>query len=251
MSEDLVYGRHAVNALLEHDPAGVRELWLQASRRDPLSRASATRARRHGVVVHRVERRTLDRITGSVEHQGIAARYRAVDRRLASSIDEVLAGAPEDAALLLLDGVQDPRNLGACLRSANAAGAVAVIIPRSRGVGLTAAARKVASGAAESLPLVVVPNLAASMSALADGGFQLLGLAADARDTIYDAAFSGKVGLVLGAEDRGLRRLTRARCDRLVRIPMTGVVESLNVATAAAVVLFEVQRRRALQRMSP
>ncbi|NIM27692.1 MAG: 23S rRNA (guanosine(2251)-2'-O)-methyltransferase RlmB [Gammaproteobacteria bacterium] len=244
MRGGLVYGRHAVQELLERDPAGVSELWLQQGRGDAMRARARQLATRHGISVHAVARTTLDRMLAGAAHQGIAARYRPSRTSLAPNLDTLLAGLEEPALLLVLDGVQDPHNLGACLRSADAAGADAVIVPQRRAVGLTPTVRKAASGAAEHVPLVTVGNLAEALRRLGEAGVFLFGACAHAGIAYTDADLRGPTALILGGEGRGLRRLTAARCDQLIHIPMRAGVESLNVSVAAALCLFEACRQR-------
>ena len=239
--DELVYGQHAVAGLLDVDPGRVREVWLQRGRENRLAERLQRRFSGGGVPVHLLPRARLDALLGDVRHQGVAVRVAPAPE---VDLRAVIAGLRADTMLVLLDGVQDPRNLGAVLRTADAAGAAAVIYPRSRGTGLTAAARKTASGAAERVPAIAVSNLSQAMGRLADAGVRLLGTAADAGLSLYDADLRGPLGLVLGAEDAGLRRLTRERCEQLVHLPMAGGVSSLNVAVAAGVCLYEVVRRR-------
>lgn len=244
MATELVYGKHAVAALLEGDPAGIRELWLQDGRKDVVHARAKAFAARHGVSVHSVSRATLDRMLEGARHQGIAARYRATRAPTTNDLDELLAARADATLLLVLDGVQDPHNLGACLRSADAAGADAVIIPARRAVGLTPAVRKSASGAVERMPLVTVPNLAQALRRMRDAGVFLFGARAGAGIAYTEADLRGSVGLVLGGEGRGLRRLSGELCDQIIHIPMRTGVESLNVSVAAALCLFEARRQR-------
>ena len=195
--------------------------------------------------MNEVPRATLDRMLGGVRHQGIAARYRSSTGARVVDLGGVLASAGADALLLVLDGVQDPQNLGACLRSADAAGADAVVVPRRRAVGLTPAARMAASGAAERVPLVVVGNLAQALRELGAAGVVRLGAAAGAGAPYTGADLRGPVAVVLGGEGGGLRRLTAELCDALVHIPMRAGAQSLNVSVAAAILLFEARRQRA------
>ena len=243
-SSELVYGKHAVAALLDRDPAGIQELWLQGGRSDPVGARARAFAERHGVSVHTVQRSTLDRMLGGARHQGIAARYRAARAEARADLDTVLAGAGAPVLLLVLDGVQDPHNLGACLRSADAAGADAVVVPRRRSVGLTAAVRKVASGAAERVPLVGVANLAQALRRMRDAGVFLFAASAGVGTAYTRADLRGPSAIVLGGEGRGLRRLSAELCDEHIHIPMRAGVESLNVSVAAALCLFEARRQR-------
>lgn len=246
MAKEIVYGRHAVGALLDADPAGVRELWLQENRRDALAERARALARSHGIALSEVPRATLDRLCAGAAHHGIAASYRAsAPRHPSLDVDALVERLGSRALLLALDGVEDPHNLGACLRTAEAAGADAVLVPRHRAVGLTPVVRKVASGAAERVPLVVAPNLARALERLAQSGMRVVGASADGTCDYTSADLTGAIALVLGGEGRGLRRLTRERCDLLVRIPMAGSAESLNVSVATGVMLFEARRQRA------
>ncbi len=237
-----IYGTHAVRSVLEQDPAGVLEIWLEVNLTGAAARAAESASRNLGLSVKRVNRRTLERHLGKVVHQGIAARYRAAKPRSQPDLDTLLE-SDDQALLLLLDEITDPHNLGACLRTADAAGVTAVVVPRRRAAGLTPAARKVASGAADSVPLIQVTNLAEAMARLSQSGVRLVGTAPEAENSLYQVDLSLPVAIVLGSEDKGLRRLVRDRCDLLVRLPMAGVVESLNVAVAAGICLFEVRRR--------
>ncbi|NIR31174.1 MAG: 23S rRNA (guanosine(2251)-2'-O)-methyltransferase RlmB [Gammaproteobacteria bacterium] len=245
MAKELVYGWHTVGALCERDPAGVTEIWVQQGRHDPRSERVLALATRYGIAVHRASTRTLDRMAGGAHHQGVVAAYRAVSSGApAPDLQEVLAKAPGPVLLLVLDGVQDPHNLGACLRTADAAGVNAVVIPRHRAANLTPGARKVAAGAAGSVPLHRVTNLARTLGELRAAGVRVVGAADDAADSLYEADLSGPIALVLGGEERGLRRLTREQCGALVRIPTAARTPTLNVSVAAGVCLFEALRQR-------
>lgn len=239
-----IYGNHAVRSVLERDPAGVLEIWLEKNQTGAAARAAESASRNLGLSLKRVAGRTLERHLGPVVHQGIAARYRPTTPRAEPDLEDVLSQQTAPLLLLLLDEVTDPQNLGACLRTADAAGVTAVLVPRRRAAGLTPAARKVASGAADSVPFIQVPNLADAMTRIAEAGVRVVGTSADAEVSIYDMDLSPPIAIVLGREDRGLRRLTRERCDVLVRVPMGGAVESLNVAVAAGVCLFEARRQQ-------
>ncbi len=240
-----VFGLHAVGSLLQRDPARVSVLLALESRSDARMTEVLQLAERAHVPVRRVSRRELDELVAGVSHQGVIAEMGKVvglgEKELPAFIDAL--GAP--AFLLILDGVQDPHNLGACLRSANAAGVDAVIVPRDRSAPLNAAARKVACGAADVVPLIRVTNLARTLRALRESGIWVYGAAAEAESTLYSTDFSGPLALVLGGEGRGLRRLTREHCDGLVAIPMVGTISSLNVSVAAGIFLFEARRQRA------
>ena len=199
-------------------------------------------AKRHQVRVIPVDAKRLDGMSGGARHQGVVAQAQPID--MPKFIEDVLEGLDEPPLLLLLDGLQDPHNLGACLRAADGAGAHAVIAPKDRSVGLTTAAIKVASGAAESVPYIAVTNLARTMRDLKDRGIWLIGADDSAGESLFKAKLEGPVGMVLGAEGEGLRRLTRDSCDLLVSIPMMGSVESLNVSVASGICLYEARRRR-------
>jgi 23S rRNA (guanosine2251-2'-O)-methyltransferase len=241
MSKTLV-GFHAVTSRLRQRPETVTEIYIDAERNDARAKDMRRLANSLNVRLIPVDAKRLDGMAGGVRHQGVIAQ--AEPLKMAQFIDEALEGLKEPALLLILDGVQDPHNLGACLRVADGAGAHAVIAPKDRSVGLTTAAIKVASGAAESVPYIVVTNLARTMKELKDRGIWLIGADDGAPETIYKAKLDGAMGLVLGAEGEGLRRLTRDTCDSLVSIPMLGSVESLNVSVASGVVLYEARRRR-------
>ncbi|MCP5149531.1 MAG: 23S rRNA (guanosine(2251)-2'-O)-methyltransferase RlmB [Ectothiorhodospiraceae bacterium] len=247
MAAELVHGRHAVEALVETDPAGILELWLLEGRDDPATRALASWAERQGVALHLATRRTLDRITGGARHQGFAARYRAVSARREATLDSLLDPTRGPALVLALDEVQDPRNLGACLRSAAAAGATGVVVPRRRSAPLSPVALKAAAGTAARLELCTVPNLARALGELGAAGLRIVGADAGAPRRLYDEPLTGPVVVVLGGEGAGLRRLTREACHALVSIPMAPGVESLNVSVAAALLLFEAARQRAAE----
>ncbi len=241
-TRQVLFGFHAVTVRLKTAPASVREVHVDAARRDARMRQFVARAHEAGVRVIDSDDATLQRLCGTHRHQGVVARVDAVFK--ARTIDEVLedvAGAP---LLLLLDGVTDPHNLGACLRVADGAGAHAVIAPKDHAVAVNATVAKVASGAAETVPYLMVTNLARCIAELKAAGIQVVGTAEDAPQTIHQADLRGPLALVLGAEGRGLRQLTRSSCDALVRIPMAGAVESLNVSVAAGVCLFEARRQR-------
>ena len=245
MAEQLIHGLHAVAAALNHEPEQVRGLWLERQRRDGRMQALLDQAAGHGVAIHWADRAELDRLSGGARHQGVVARL-AVRQRSYDEADlpALLAAADGPALLLVLDGVQDPHNLGACLRSAAAAGVQALIAPADRAAGLNATVRKVASGAAEIVPFVSVTNLARTLRGLQEQGVWIVGAAGEADDSLYEVDFTPPTAIVLGAEEKGLRRLTREVCDRLARIPMAGGMESLNVSVAAGIFLFEARRQR-------
>ena len=242
----IAYGIHSVRVLLQRSPQRVRQLWLSSSR-DSASRLQELRALagQAGITVVDADDTQLDRLADGERHQGviveIAPRAGDPETQLEEALEST-GGSPP--LLLVLDGVTDPHNLGACLRSADAAGVAAVIVPRERAAGLTPVVRKVAAGAAETVPLVQVVNLARTLRDLKDRGVWLVGTADDADRTLYDLDLTGPTALVLGSEGEGMRRLTREACDELVSIPMAGAVESLNVSVATGVALFEAVRQR-------
>ena len=235
-------GFHAVTSRLRQRPETVHEIYVDAQRNDARLKDLRELAKRLDVRVIAVDMKRLDGMAGGVRHQGVVAQAEPVN--MPQFIEDALEGIGEPPLLLILDGVQDPHNLGACLRVADGAGAHAVIAPKDRSVGLTTAAIKVASGAAESVPYIVVTNLARTMRDLKDKGIWLVGAVDSAKESIYGAKLDGALGLVLGAEGEGLRRLTKESCDLLVSIPMMGSIASLNVSVASGVCLYEARRRR-------
>ena len=238
----LIYGFHAVLGKLRRDAGGIFELYLADSRSDIRGREVLKIAEAEGVRIIQADNERLERMVGTRRHQGVVARVDARSREI--KLADVLDTIEGDALLLVLDGVQDPHNLGACLRVADAAGAHAVIAPKDRAVGLNATAIKVASGAADSVPYVTVTNLARALREMQDAGVRVIGTAGEADRSLFQADFKGPLALVLGSEGEGLRRLTRETCDELVAIPMHGSVESLNVSVASGICLFEATRQR-------
>ena len=243
-NRNFVYGLHAVSAVLQRAPERVLEMWLKEPRADNRAQQIKQQAQACGVRVQIVADEVLDKLVGDVAHQGVAAALRPMapwtEDRLKSHLD--LLDRP--AFLLVLDGVTDPHNLGACLRSADAAGVDALVIPKDRAAGVDGVVRKVAAGAAEFVPVVEVTNLARTLDAFKARDIWIVGLDGAAEKLIYDADLTGALALVVGAEGSGMRRLTRERCDFLVRIPMAGHVESLNVSVSAGVALFDAVRQR-------
>ncbi|NNF52609.1 MAG: 23S rRNA (guanosine(2251)-2'-O)-methyltransferase RlmB [Gammaproteobacteria bacterium] len=243
--EVVAFGLHAVRHALHEGVAATTAdavLLLQSGRGDKRLLEVSRLAKSQGLPVRMSERSELDRIAGG-RHQGVVilGRERHADQ---PDLATLLEGIDDTPLLLVLDGVQDPHNLGACLRSADAAGAHAVIVPRRRAAGMGATVRKVAAGAAEHIPLIAVANLARTMRFLSDQGLRLLGTSEDAEKSVFAADLTGPLALVMGSEDKGLRRLTREHCDELLSLPMGGSVESLNVSVAAGVFLFEAVRQR-------
>lgn len=238
----IVYGFHAVISRLRQHAASVQEIYLDATRHDARAQDLSKLAGSHGVRIMAVDTQRLDGLTGHARHQGVAARVQAT--ALKRDLDEVLDGLSGPALLLVLDGVQDPHNLGACLRVADAFGVHAVIAPKDRAVGITPVVSKVASGAAETVPYIPVTNLARTLRELKDFGIWIIGTDENGTTDLYDAKLKGPLAWVLGAEGEGMRRLTRENCDELIRIPMCGSVESLNVSVASGVCMGETIRQR-------
>ena len=238
----LIHGFHAVTSSLRQREGMVREVYLDGSRHDRRAKDLLALAESRGARVMLVDAKRLDGMTGQARHQGVAARVEAV--RMPTHIEDVLDELTEPPLLLLLDGVTDPHNLGACLRVADGMGVHAVIAPKDHAVGLNATVAKVASGAADTVPYIMVTNLARTMRELKERNIWLIGTDERADQDLYGAKFEGALGWVLGAEGEGMRRLTRETCDMLVRIPMLGSVESLNVSVSAGICLAEARRQR-------
>ena len=237
----VVFGFHAVLARLRADPRSVVEIFLDETRNDARGKDLVAIAERAGVRVMRVPTKRLDGFYGGGRHQGVVARVEV--KNVADDLNQILEQV-KNPLLLVLDGVTDPHNLGACLRVANAAGAHAVIAPRDRAAGITPVVSKVASGAAEATPYLMVTNLARTLAEIKERNIWVVGADERADKTLYEADLPRSIAWVLGAEGEGMRRLTRESCDVLVRIPMRGEVQSLNVSVAAGICLFESVRRR-------
>ncbi|WP_312042508.1 23S rRNA (guanosine(2251)-2'-O)-methyltransferase RlmB [Erwinia sp.] len=243
MSE-IVFGLHAVQALLDSDPQRFQEVFILKGRDDRRLQPVVKALEAQGIVIQVASRQWLDsQVEGGV-HQGIVARVKAGRQYQENDLPDLLEKL-EKPFLLILDGVTDPHNLGACLRSADAAGVHAVIVPKDRSAQLNATAKKVASGAAENVPLIRVTNLARTMRMLQEANVWLVGTAGEADHTLYQSKMTGPMALVMGAEGEGMRRLTREHCDELISIPMAGSVSSLNVSVATGICLFEAVRQRA------
>ena len=242
----LVAGLHSVRTALKHGAGSVLEVWVEgAKKQDRRVREVIVLARESGVKVSYVSRDELEALTAGSNHQGVAATTQVPASLDENSLESLLTKLDVPPFLLILDGVQDPHNLGACLRSADATGVHAVIAPKDRSVGLTPTACKVASGAAEAIPFYQVTNLARTLKWLqSELGVWLVGTAGEAESSLYEADLKGPLGIVMGGEEKGMRRLTRESCDLLVNLPMAGVVESLNVSVAAGICLFEAVRQR-------
>ena len=240
----VIFGLHAVRTLLEQRPERAAALLLQKGRDDARIQELVQLAQARSIKTEWRDQRELDRLAGSERHQGACLQIRSVGALGEGALDDLLDAATTPPLLLVLDGVQDPHNLGACMRTADAAGVAAVIVPKDRAAGLSATVRKVASGAAESVPLIQVTNLARTLRWLKDRDIWIVGTDDQASQSVYGAKLTGPLAIVLGAEGSGLRRLTRENCDLLVSIPMRGIVESLNVSVAAGVLLYEAVRQR-------
>ncbi|KAE8175869.1 23S rRNA (guanosine(2251)-2'-O)-methyltransferase RlmB [Photobacterium carnosum] len=243
MSNDMIFGIHAVKAVLASDPVRFIEVFVLKGREDDRLLPLITELKDLGITIQEAGRKALDDKVDGASHQGIIARVRPGKQYNENNLDDLLA-TKENPLLLILDGVTDPHNLGACLRNADAAGAVAVIVPKDRSAQLNATASKVACGAAEIMPLVRVTNLARTMRALQDKGVWIVGTAGEATHDLYHSKLTGPLAIVMGAEGEGMRRLTRETCDDLIKIPMAGSVSSLNVSVATGICLFEAVRQR-------
>ena len=247
-SKQWIAGINAVGSALEHDAEHVREVLIEAGAKNPRLEEIESRAQRLDISVRRVAVSAIDGVVGKLRHQGVVARYAAAKTWNESELIDLVEAADGRALILVLDGVQDPHNLGACLRSAAAAGVTAVVIPRDKAVQVNATVRKTSAGAADAIPVVPVTNLARALKSLQQQRVWLYGLAGEATDSLYNVDLKGNVAIVMGGEADGLRRLTRETCDGLVKIPMPGAseVESLNVSVATGVCLFEAVRQRGL-----
>lgn len=242
MKRERVMGINAVDSLAEISPERIVRAWIRPGNRrlDLLEQKLIDR----GVTVEHADDRALDRMAGKIRHQGVVAEFKPRAPIDDNGLEALVAERGGQLLLLVLDGVQDPHNLGACLRSAAAAGVDAVVVPRDRAAGMTPVTRRAAAGGAELVPLAVVTNLARTLRMLAERGVWRVGLAGEAAGSLFDGRLDGPLALVMGSEEKGLRRLTREHCDELVRIPMPGRMESLNVSVSAGIALFAVVRRR-------
>ena len=241
---ELIYGFHAVESALKNDPSNILQLHVEQNRHDKRINQIIHWAESQGIAVELLKKTDLEKRCHSRKTQGIAASYKAVAAQSSHSLDDILQR--DNVFLLILDGIQDPHNLGACLRTADAAGVDAVIAPKDRAAGLTPTVRKVACGAAESVPFIQVTNLARTLKQLRDENVWIVGTAGEADAMIYEADLKGRLAIVMGAEEKGMRRLTRENCDQLIKLPMQGQVESLNVSVATGISLFEAVRQRSV-----
>jgi 23S rRNA (guanosine2251-2'-O)-methyltransferase len=247
-TETWIVGINPVEGALVNDVERVREVQIEQGSRNPRIAEIAEAARKAGVPVKTVSREAIEKTGGEARHQGVIARYESPPMRGENDLAELIEQAGGDALFLVLDGVTDPHNLGACLRSAAAAKVTAVIMPKDRAVGLTPTVRRASAGGADLVPLVAVTNLARALRELKDAGVWLTGLAGDTEQSLYGLDLKGPIALVLGGEGEGMRRLTRDTCDFVAKIPMPGAMESLNVSVATGIVLFEALRQRGAKR---
>lgn len=245
-SPKVLFGFHAVGVRLKTAPHSIVEVYYEATRRDARMRQFLERAREAGVRLIEADALRIAKLAGSHGHQGVAARVQALvqQKSLDDLLDDLEAQGVRNPLLLVLDGVTDPHNLGACLRVADGAGVHAVIAPKDHAAGINATVAKVASGATETVPYFMVTNLARTLNELKERDIWIIGTSGDATQSLFQADFTGPVALVLGAEGDGMRQLTRKTCDSLIHIPMSGAVESLNVSVASGVCLYEVVRQR-------
>lgn len=245
--DEFVFGIHATNALIERSPERFIELWLLKGREDERLKPIINLARKYGIATQLANRKVLDDKSEGEQHQGVVARVKAGKTYTEADLDDILQAAEQQDKLpflLILDGVTDPHNLGACLRNADAAGVQAVIVPKDNAARLTPIVRKVSVGAAETIPLVQVTNLVRTMKQLQQMGVWVIGTAGESDSCLYDVKLQGAMALVMGAEGKGMRRLTKETCDQLVKLPMEGSVSSLNVSVATGICLFEIVRQR-------
>jgi len=242
---EIIHGIHAVHHTLEHSIDNVFEVWIQKNKKSSEKLEKIiTLAKEGSLSIQYVSRQALDKQTGNARHQGVSVKCK-ISRPVTMDLKSLLASGDKPLPLyLVLDGIQDPHNLGACLRTANASGVNAVIIPKDKAVGVNATVRKVASGAAEHIPVLSVTNLARTLREMRDAGIWIIGTAGDAEQSIYEVDLNRPLALVMGTEGKGLRQNTRKQCDVLINIPMMGNVESLNVSVAAGVCLYEAVRQQ-------
>jgi 23S rRNA (guanosine2251-2'-O)-methyltransferase len=240
----IIFGFHPIISQLRQSSRSIQEIYLDSDRNDPRAKEIVELAKENNIRILMVDRARLDGIASQAKHQGVVAKIIPLVIPY-KTVEDILEGdLKEPAFFLILDGVEDPHNLGACLRVADGMGVHAVIAPKDRAVGLNSTVRKVASGAAESVPFIVVTNLARTIRQLKEQGVLVVGTAEDGVESLYQSTLSGPIAVVLGSEGSGLRRLTRDVCDLLVKIPMLGAVESLNVSVASGIVLSEIRRQR-------
>jgi len=239
-----IFGIHVISSVLENDPARLKKIIVDGKRHDEKLQNILQLAQRAGVPIEHVDKQCLEKIVGSVIHQGVVAEAKPRKSLDESDLETLLTNLNKPAFLLILDGVQDPHNLGACLRSADAAGVDAIIAPKDNSVSITAVTEKVACGAAETTPFIQVTNLARTMRNLKEKGIWCYGLSDKAKQVFYQADLTGNIALVMGAEGKGIRQNVMKQCDVLYSIPMQGSVSSLNVSVATGICLFEALRQR-------
>lgn len=241
---ELVFGIHSVASILKHNPSTIRKIIISSSKQNIRLDELLSLAKNHQILIEKKDPNEFNNLLPDVVHQGIIAECLQVKKYSESDLENILQTVKEPPFLLILDGISDPHNLGACLRTADAAGVHAIITPKDRTVPLTPTVRKVASGAAETIPYIQVTNLARTLRFLKKLGIWVYGLDEHGQRNIYQADLKGPLALVLGAEGKGLRRLTKENCDELFSIPMAGSIESLNVSVAVGVCLYEAARQR-------
>jgi len=240
--EEIIYGVHAVESALFNDANNVVMAWLEPSKQDKRLQKIIELLKQNNVGFEYTDKKTLEKKAKTSRHQGVVIRYKSAGLYTEKELDQFLE--KDNVLVLALDGITDPHNFGACLRTADAVGVDCVIIPKDKAVGITPVVRKVASGAVDTVPVVQVTNLSRSLKKCQDAGVWVYGAAGETDQSIYETDLKGKVAIVMGAEEKGLRRLTRETCDVLFKIPMQGKVESLNVSVATAVILYEAVRQR-------
>lgn len=241
--QEWLYGLHSIAAVLNNEPERILDIMVAKGRDDARMNDVVKLARKQGIAVQFVQRKTLDDKSKGEQHQGILARAKPAKVLDEGDLDNIIK-KESTPFLLVLDGVTDPHNLGACLRNADAAGVHAIIVPKDNSASITPVVRKVAVGAAETVPLIQVTNLARTLKHIQQAGIWVIGTAGEAEQLIYDTKLIGPIALVMGAEGKGMRRLTRETCDELVKLPMAGEVSSLNVSVASGICLFEIVRQR-------
>ena len=240
----IITGIHAVESALKNDPENISQVWFAENKRNQRVKELIYHAQKRGLIMHTADVKMLDKLAKTHQHQGVVAEYQAPASYTEEDLLDLLEKSDQTPLLLILDGVTDPHNLGACLRTAEGAGVQAVIAPKDNAVGLTPAARKVASGAAETVPFVQVTNLVRTMEKLKKMGIWFIGTSDKAQGDLYTQDFKTPTAIIMGAEGKGLRRLTEEHCDILISIPMAGQVSSLNVSVATGVCLYEIVRQR-------
>ncbi len=241
--QEWLYGIHALSAVIAKEPERLIEVLVMKGRDDERLNQLVNQVRRQGISVQFCQRKVLDDKVNGEQHQGIVARAKAARQLTEQDLDEIIAHHPQPF-LLILDGITDPHNLGACLRTADAAGVHAVVAPKDKSAGLTGTVRKVACGAAETVPFIQVTNLSRTLQDLQSKGVWVVGTAGETDKSLYECKLDGSLALVMGAEGKGMRRLTKERCDELVKLPMAGSVSSLNVSVATGICLYEAVRQR-------